>query len=445
MRIGTPAGLRLARGAGSLYNGRGHAFEANALNLRSIPRPDWKRTLYAIAAGELLAVAGFTTSTPIIPFYLQDLGVSDPFRLKLLTGLLQALPSVSLVFFSPIWGSLADNYGRKPMLLRALFGGVLIMLLQGLVTAPWQLLALRTLQGCITGTIAAATILVASVAPQEEVGYALGLLQMAIFLGATFGPLFGGVIADVFGRRINFFATSGLLLAAGVIISRFAVDNFKAPENRKSIFRSLLPDFTPVIRSRALASLLAVIAADQIAGSIVGPFLPLYIQHLIPESTTVATTTGVVIGLGALASALAAASIGKVSYRFGYKRTLVVCMAGASLFMIPQAFARTPLQLLLMRVGSCFFVGGNLPSVNALIAQRVEPGRQGSTFGLSAAIASASNAMGPVIGASIALAAGFSAVFLTTAGILGAAGIVITLFVRGPRKDSRGPSETTAG
>src|SRR5208283_4041238 len=162
MRIGTPAGLRLARGAESLYNGRDHAPEANTLNLRSISRPGWKRTLYAIAAGELLAVAGFTTSTPIIPFYLQDLGVSDPFRLKLLTGLLQALPSVSLVFFSPIWGSLADNYGRKPMLLRALFGGVLIMLLQGLVTAPWQLLALRTLQGCITGTIAAATILVAS-------------------------------------------------------------------------------------------------------------------------------------------------------------------------------------------------------------------------------------------------------------------------------------------
>jgi DHA1 family multidrug resistance protein-like MFS transporter len=396
-------------------------------------RTHWRRTLYAIAAGELLAVAGFTTSTPIIPFYLQDLGVGDPVRLKLLTGLLQALPSVSLVFFSPIWGSLADNYGRKPMLLRALLGGVVIMFLQGMVTAPWQLLALRTLQGCITGTIAAATILVASVAPQEEVGYALGLLQMSIFLGASLGPLFGGVIADLFGRRINFFATSILLLAAAVIVTRYARDNFTPPVNRKSIFKSMVPDFRPLASSKALLSLLAVIAADQVAGSILNPFLPLIIQGLTTGSNRVASTTGMILGLGAVSSAVAAFTIGRISYRIGYKRALVICMMGAAVFMVPQAFARTPLQLLLLRIASCFFVGGNLPSANALIAQKAEPGKQGSIYGLSSAIASGSNALGPVIGASIAMSAGYGSVFLSTAGILAAAGIAITVFVRNQR------------
>ena len=356
--------------------------------------------------------------------------MSDPARLKLLTGMLQALPSLSLVFFSPIWGGLADNYGRKPMLLRALFGGVFIMLLQGLVTAPWQLLVLRTLQGCITGTIAAATILVASVAPQEEVGFALGLLQMAIFLGASLGPLFGGIIADFFGRRVNFFATSVLLLAAAFIVTRYAKDNFTPPANRKSILRSMVPDFRPLASSRALLSLLAVIAADQVAGSILNPFLPLIIQGLSAGSTHVGSTTGVILGLGAVSSALAAFSIGRISYRVGYKRMLVICMIGASVFMIPQAFARTPLELLLLRIASCFFVGGNLPSANALIAQRTVPGKQGSIYGLSSAIASGSNALGPVIGVSIAVSTGYAAVFLSTAGILAAAGIGITIFVR---------------
>ena len=160
----------------------------------------------------MLAIAGFSTSTPIIPFYLQDLGVSDPIRIKYLTGMINALPSIAFAILSPMWGSLADNYGRKPMLLRAMFGGAAVLVLQGFVSDPWQLLVLRTVQGCITGTIAAATVLVASIAPPEETGYALGLLQMAVFLGASLGPMFGGVISDAFSHRVTFFATSFLLL-----------------------------------------------------------------------------------------------------------------------------------------------------------------------------------------------------------------------------------------
>lgn len=375
-------------------------------------------------------MAGFSTSTPITPFFLQELGVTDPARLKLLTGLVQALPSVSLVIFSPIWGGIADNYGRKPMLLRAMMGGTVVMLLMGLVTAPWQLLVLKTIQGCLTGTVAAATIMVASISPQEEVGYGLGLLQMAIFLGASLGPLIGGVIADLFGLRVNFFATSALLLAAGIVVARFAQDNFTPPARRKSIASSLVPDFSPLARSRPLWALMAVIAADQIAGSVTGPFLPLFIQKISETATRVGFTTGLIIGAGALASALAAIIVGRFSYRLGYRRVLIVCMTGAALFIIPQAFVRNPLQLLVLRIVSSFFVGGNLPSVNALIAQRVEAGKQGSIYGISAAIASGSNALGPIIGASVALAGGFGAVFLTTAAVMASAGVSIGVFVR---------------
>jgi MFS transporter, DHA1 family, multidrug resistance protein len=392
--------------------------------------PRWKRTLYAIWAAELLAVAGFLTSTPIIPLFLQDLGVSDPVRLNYLTGLMQALPSLSLVFFSPFWGSLADTYGRKPMLLRAMFGGTVVMILQGLVSNPWQLLVLRIVQGCITGTIAAATILVASISPKEKVGYSLGLLQMAIFLGASLGPLIGGVLADLFGRRVNFFATAFLLLAAGIIVARFAEDDFTPPAKRKSVFRSMLPDFRPLASSRALLALMAVIAADQVAGSILNPFLPLIIQKLTTGSALVGSTTGVILGVGAVSSALAAFSVGRISYRVGYRRTLIICMVGAAIFMIPQAFAHTPLQLLLLRVASCFFVGGNLPAANALIAQHAVQGRQGSIYGISSSVASGSNALGPVIGASIAMSVGFTAVFLTTAAVLAAAGASIVVFLR---------------
>lgn len=347
------------------------------------------------------------------------------------TGLIQSLPAISMMIMAPIWGSLADQYGRKPMLLRAMFGGSVIILLQGFVSEPWQLLVLRTLQGMLTGTVGAATVLVASVSPEEERGYSLGLLQMSIFLGNSLGPLFGGYISDFYGHRMNFFATSVLLLLGGIIVSLFATDDFKPPENRKSFAKSLVPDFSPLRGpdSKALWTLLAIVAADQVAGSITAPFLPLFIRTISDASGRLASDTGLVIAAGALSSSLAAVLIGKISFRLGYRRTLVFCMGGAALFTLPQAFARTVTQLLILRLISSFFIGGNMPSVNALIAVKTPQDKQGSMYGLRGSVASAGAAIGPAIGSGLAIGLGYGSVFIATGAVLAIAGIAVPLFV----------------
>jgi MFS transporter, DHA1 family, multidrug resistance protein len=378
----------------------------------------------------LLSIAGFSTSGPILPFFLSDLGVSDPLKLKLYVGLIQSLPAISLAVMAPIWGSLADSYGRKPMLLRAMFGGAVIVALQGLVSSPWQLLVLRTIQGCLTGTVAAATVLVASATPKEEIGYSLGLLQMVIYLGNSLGPMLGGFVSDAYGHRMTFFVTSILLFVSGLLVWRLADDEFVPPVNRKSVWRSLAPDFSSLTSSKVLWALLAVVAADQVAGTIASPFLPLFIQGISGDPSRVASNTGLVLGLGAVASAAAAAIVGKYSYRIGYQRVLMVCMIGAAAFTIPQAFAPNPGVLLALRLASSFFIGGNMPAVNALITMRTENGKQGSVYGLRTTVASASGAIGPAIGASIAVGLGYGAVFFATGAILAVAGLSTAVFAR---------------
>lgn len=367
---------------------------------------------------------------PILPLFLGDLGVSDPVTLNVYVGLISALPAISLAVMAPIWGSLADNYGRKPMLLRAMFGGAAIMVLQGLVTSPWQLLTLRTIQGCLTGTVAAATVLVASATPKEEIGYSLGLLQMAVYLGNSLGPMLGGFVSDAFGHRMNFFVTSVLLLLGGLIVLKFTDDEFVPPANRKSVRRSLVPDFSPLMSSKVLWALLAVVAADQVAGTIASPFLPLFIKGISRDPARVASNTGLVLGLGAVASAVAAAIVGKFSYRLGYQRVLMTCMIGAAVFTIPQAFAPNLGILLALRLASSFFIGGNMPAVNALISLRTEAGKQGSVYGLRSTVASTSGAIGPAIGASIAVGLGYGAVFFATGAVLAVAGLSTAAFAR---------------
>jgi len=229
---------------------------------------------------------------------------------------------------------------------------------------------------------------------------------------------------------MTFFVTAGLLALGGLVVLFLTEDDFVPPADRKSILKSMVPDFSSLTSSRILWALLGVVAADQIAGSIASPFLPLFIQGISKDATRVASNTGLILGLGAISSALAAVVVGKFSYALGYQRVLMVCMTGAAIFTIPQAFARTPGILLALRLVSSFFIGGNMPAVNALISMRTEPGKQGSVYGLRTTVAAASSALGPAIGASIAVGAGYGAVFIATGAILAVSGISTAVFSR---------------
>ena len=103
---------------------------------------NWKKTFYAILTAEFLAIAGFATSMPIIPFYLQELGAKSVAEVNFWNGLIQTGAAITLAIFSPIWGSLADHYGRKKMLLRAMFAGSIVLGLLAFATSPWQVLGL---------------------------------------------------------------------------------------------------------------------------------------------------------------------------------------------------------------------------------------------------------------------------------------------------------------
>src|SRR5207253_8670973 len=99
----------------------------------------------------------------------------------------------ALAVASPIWGILGDRFGRKPMLLRSMLGGAITVGLIFFVQNPTELIVLRFLQGATSGTVAAATALVAAETPRSRVGWALGVVTSAVALGRAIGPVIGGV------------------------------------------------------------------------------------------------------------------------------------------------------------------------------------------------------------------------------------------------------------
>lgn len=140
-------------------------------------RQDWRVTLWVMVAVQVLMMMGITVSMPLIPLFLEDeLGLARGREVELWSGLVASPTFLMIAVFSPIWGNLADRYGRKVMVLRSSAAIGIFNLLVVLVTDRYQFLGVRLLQGVFSGFGATATALVGSVTPKERLGYAMGLL-----------------------------------------------------------------------------------------------------------------------------------------------------------------------------------------------------------------------------------------------------------------------------
>jgi MFS transporter, DHA1 family, multidrug resistance protein len=376
----------------------------------------WKRNLYVIWAAELVAIAGFSVVFPFLPFYVQELGVPEG-QVELWSGALFASQALMMALFAPIWGSLADRYGRKLMVQRAMFGGAIVLAAMGFVQNVQQLVLLRAVQGMLTGTVPAATTLVASSAPRERAGYALGLLQMAVWTGASVGPLLGGLLADTWGYRAAFVVTGALLFAAGLTVWRLVEEKFEPPARERGKPNSGFWDgLRLVVRQRDMRSLFATRLTARIADRLLGPTLPLFIQSLVPASARVASLTGLISGVQAGTSAIGAVTLGRASDRLGYRRVLLACTACVAMLFVPQFFVTSPWQLLVLQAAVGFVMSGILAALSALLANLAPQGHHGAVYGVDTSVVSLGNALGPMLGAALATAMGLRAPFLLAAG-----------------------------
>jgi MFS transporter, DHA1 family, multidrug resistance protein len=390
----------------------------------------WKRNLYIIWGAELVAIAGFSVVSPFLPFFIQELGITGEGEVELWSGLLFSGQAVAMTVVAPIWGSLADRYGRKLMVERAMFGGAVIIGLMALVQNVWQLALLRIMQGFLTGTVAAATTLVAAAAPRDRSGYALGMLQTAVWVGASVGPLIGGFVADAWGYRATFVVTGALLFIAGLTVWRGVEEHFQPVQRAEGAVREgVWHGLVLVLRDRGLVSIFSIRVISNLASRFILPTLPLFIQSLLPPTARVASITGLVNGVTAATSAAGALTIGRASDRIGYRRVLVVCSVLAGLVYVPQFFVQSAWSLLFWQASLGLVMSGVLAALSALLANLAPEGRQGAVYGVDTSAVSLANTIGPMAGASIAAAFGLRLPFLLAAAVFGLSAVLAWFLV----------------
>lgn len=385
----------------------------------------WKRTLYIIFFAQITSTIGFSSIFPFLPLYVDALGARSQLSVELLAGLVYSAQAFTMMLASPVWGGLADRYGRKLMVERAMYGGAILLFLMAFVRSAEELVLLRAFQGVVTGTVGAANALVASEVPRARAGYAMGLLETGRGLGIALGPLIGGLLADVLGYTAAFYVTAALLLLSGILVT---VGVREDRSNRVSLpgQPGLFGAWRHVVAASGVTGTYIMRFITEMARMMIIPIAPLLVQSLLVDSSRVNTFAGMVVSVAALATTASAAYLGRLGDRIGHRRVILVCTLLAALFYLPQGLVTSGWQLLGLQALVGVALGGVSPILSSLLATYTDPAEAGAAYGLDNAVNAGSRTIAPMAGAAIAVAFGLRATFVAT-GLLFLATTVIAI------------------
>ena len=371
----------------------------------------WKDNLRIAWLGSFLTGACISLVVPFMPIFVEQLGV-EPSQVTFYSGLAISVSAISAACVSPLWGILADRYGRKPMMIRA--GLAMTITMGGLAFVPnvYWLLALRLLNGVFTGFVPNATALIASQVPKDKSGYALGTLSSGVVAGTLTGPFVGGMIAEVFGIRNVFLMVGGFLFLAAILTIFFIKEDFQPVPKEKELPTKEL--FTSVKYPYLLFNLFATSFVIQVAAQSVGPILALYIRDL-GQKENLLFVSGLIVSSMGLSSMMSSGVLGRLGDKVGNHRLLIVAQAYSALIYLLCANASTPLELGIYRFLFGLGTGALVPGINALLSRMTPKAGISRVFAFNQVFFYLGGVIGPLAGSVVAEQFGYHSVFYATA------------------------------
>jgi MFS transporter, DHA1 family, multidrug resistance protein len=315
-----------------------------------------------------------------MPLYVRELGVTDPGRIALWSGLLAAVtPAVSGVL-GPLFGRLADRFGRKLMLIRSLAGFVVIIALMGLVTSVEQLLLTRLVQGLFAGFTPMAMAVASVSAPRGRVSAALGLVQSAQLLSVAVGPAAGGYVASHFGIRAAFFVTASFCAVA--LLGLIVLFHEAAPGDAAATTRGAAPrlPMRQALRYPNFLLVAGLLLIGQFIDRGLALLVPLHVAHM-PDVLAIAATSGAIISIAAVAATASANVIARLSEGIPSSRLLMFALLAGAPLCAAMALAHGWASLLVLRTLVALCLGGAITLAYALGAEIVPAEHRGAAFG----------------------------------------------------------------
>ncbi len=385
---------------------------------------DWKKNMYIAWIGCFFTGASFSLVMPFIPIYIEQLGAPQD-KIEFYAGLSISVTALSAAIFAPIWGILADRRGRKLMMIRAAAGMAITMGSLAFVPNVFWLLVMRFFNGVLAGYIPNATAMIASQAPREKSGWALGTLATGAVAGSLIGPSLGGFLAQTVGIKNVFIVTGTILLINTVLTIFFVKEDFKPIEKKNML--STKEVFKLVKNPSVLIGLFVTSLILQIGITSISPILTLYIRELGGETENILFVSGLIVSVAGVSTFISSPILGKIGDRIGNQRILFAGLIFSVICVFPMSMVQTPFQLGVLRFLMGFSTGALMPSINTLISKLTPPEGVSRIFSFNNMFTNFGQVMGPLVGSTVANGYGYKSVFVATS-ILILANICLTFF-----------------
>ncbi|EGP5493717.1 MFS transporter [Enterococcus faecium] len=385
---------------------------------------NWRKNLVIAWIGCFFTGASISLVMPFIPVYVEQLGTPKD-QIELFSGLAISVTAFASAVVAPIWGNLADRKGRKLMMIRAAAGMTLTMGSLAFVPNAYWLLIMRFWNGILSGYIPNATAMIASQAPREKSGWALGTLSTGAIAGNLIGPSMGGALAQWFGME-NVFLITGALLMITTVLTIFLVKEDFHPIEKKDLI-STKEIFSKMDHLSILIGLFITTLILQIGITTISPILTLYIRELSGSTENILFVSGLIVSIAGVSAVFSSPKLGKLGDKIGNQKVLIGGLILSFCCYLPMAFVNTPLQLGILRFILGFSTGALMPSVNTLISKITPQEGVSRIYSYNQMFSNFGQVLGPMLGSTVAHAYNYSAVFIVTS-LFVLSNILLSLF-----------------
>jgi DHA1 family multidrug resistance protein-like MFS transporter len=393
------------------------------------PARDVRFSVYVIAGAVAATSMSYNLWYPFLPLYTLELGATSDANAVFWMSIALTAQGGGRLLSSFVWGYLSDRWGRKVMLLRALFLGSITFGIAAAASAPWHLAVALFCQGFLSGFVPASVALVSVIVPDARLNRSLSTVSGMQYLGSTIGPALGAGLALALSYRESIAVASVIpILASGAVLVFVPRDTVSV----RRVAGSASAELEPFHMSGQFKLAVGAIFTLWCMNELLRLATPIALKA-IKGSEDVAGEAGLAFSLAGLVSAI---SVLFVAPRvFGGNpagpRLGIVCMLGSVGFLLAGLAISVPVYILGFL---CVFLvfSAMVPALNTLIASNVRRSRRGTAFGVAATFQAGAFAVGPLAGAFFA-AVSLDLGFIAMAGVFLALGFVLFSYVREPQ------------